>query len=310
MAASDRGEARIAYLFLTLMALCFGGTWVAGKLGVESIAPLSVAAIRFTLASLLLFGWLRLRGAGIGRLARADLPLVLAMGSTAVAGYNILFLYGLTLAPASDGAILVPGLAPVFTVALAAPLLGERLGLQGLVGMAVAFGGLLLVVAPSSEAGPQRLVGDVLFVAGALCWAVYSLIGPRATRRFGPAGATFWSTLCGATILIPLALLEGGWRRLPSAPPEALLGVLYLAVFGTVLAFVFFYEGVRRVGPSRATAFAFLVPVVGVLSSVLLLGEALGAGTFVGGALVLLGVWIVQRRPRTERAPLASATEA
>ena len=66
-------------------------------------------------------------------------------------------------------------------------------------------------------------------------------------------------------------------------------------MFGTVLAFVFFYEGVSRIGASRATAFALLVPIFGVLGSVLVLGESIGAGTVVGGVAILAGLWLVQK---------------
>jgi len=75
-------------------------------------------------------------------------------------------------------------------------------------------------------------------------------------------------------------------------------------VFGTVLAFVLFYEGVSRIGPSRATAFALLVPIFGVLGSVLVLGESIGAGTIVGGVAILGGLWLVQKpSPAREPAP-------
>ena len=89
-------ERRTAYLLLFAMAVCFGGTWPAGKLAVEDVTPFTVAATRFTLATLLLAVWAA-RGDGFVRPARRDLPLVLALGATAVAGYNALFLYGLEL---------------------------------------------------------------------------------------------------------------------------------------------------------------------------------------------------------------------
>ena len=92
-------ERRTAYLLLFAMAVCFGGTWPAGKLAVEAVTPFTVAATRFTLATLLLAVWAARRG-GFVRPTRRDLPLVLALGATAVAGYNALFLYGLELAPA------------------------------------------------------------------------------------------------------------------------------------------------------------------------------------------------------------------
>ena len=95
-------ERRTAYLLLLAMAVCFGGTWPAGKLAVEDVTPFTVAATRFTLATLLLAVWAAHRG-GVVRPGRRDIPLVLALGATAVAGYNALFLYGLELAPPRTG---------------------------------------------------------------------------------------------------------------------------------------------------------------------------------------------------------------
>jgi drug/metabolite transporter (DMT)-like permease len=223
------------------------------------------------------------------------LPLVLALGATAVAGYNALFLYGLELAPASDGAIIVPGLAPVFTVLIAWPVLGERIGPRGIAGLLLAFAGLVAVIGPTGGVDRDRLLGALLFVAGAACWGVYSVLGKSATARFGAVTATLYATTTGALLLLPFALAESGWSELADANGSAWASILYLAVFGTVLAFVLFYEGVSRIGASRATAFALLVPIFGVLGSVLILDESIGAGTFVGGVAILAGLWLVQQ---------------
>jgi drug/metabolite transporter (DMT)-like permease len=288
------GERRTAYLLLFAMAVCFGGTWPAGKLAVEDVSPFTVAATRFSIATLLLAIWAARRG-GMVRPGRRDLPLVLALGATAVAGYNALFLYGLELAPASDGAIIVPGLAPVFTVLIAWPVLGERIGARGLAGLLLAFGGLVAVIGPSGDVDRDRVLGALLFVAGAACWGVYSVLGKSATARFGAVTATLYATTTGTLLLLPLALAQSGWSQLGGADEAAWASIAYLAVFGTVLAFVLFYEGVSRIGASRAAAFALLVPIFGVLASVLILDESVGAGTIVGGLAILAGLRLVQQ---------------
>jgi drug/metabolite transporter (DMT)-like permease len=296
-------ERRSAYVLLFAMAVCFGGTWPAGKLAVDDVSPFTVAATRFTLATLLLAFWASRRG----RLVlprRRDLPLVLALGATAVAGYNALFLYGLELAPASWGAIIVPGLAPVFTVLIAWPVLGERIGARGVAGLLLAFAGLIAVIGPAGGVDGDGLLGAALFVAGAACWGVYSVLGKSATARFGAVTATLYATATGALLLLPFSIGESGWSELANADGSAWASILYLAVFGTVLAFVFFYEGVSRIGASQATAFALLIPIFGVLGSVLVLGESIGAGTLVGGIAILAGLWLVQKpAPAKEVAP-------
>jgi drug/metabolite transporter (DMT)-like permease len=286
---------RIAYLFLLAMAVCWGGTWPAGKLAVEDAPPLTVATARFLLATLLLALWAAFQSGALRRPSRADIPLLLAMGATAVAGYNVLFLFGLELAPASDGAIIVPGLAPVFTALIAWPLLGERIGRWGAAGLVLAFVGLVLVVDPSGSMDRDRALGVLLFVGGAVCWAVYSVIGRPATARFGPVAATLYAAATGTLMLVPFSFAGGGWGELAGADAAAWTSVLYLAVFGTVLGFVFFYEGISRIGASRAIAFALLVPIFGVLGSMLILGEELSATTFAGGVAIVLGLWLVQR---------------
>src|SRR5262245_4288265 len=296
-------ERRTAYLLLFAMAVCFGGTWPAGKRAVDDVSPFTVAATRFTIATALLAIWVARRG-GLVRPSRRDLPLVLPLGATAVAGYNALFLYGLELAPASDGAIIVPGLAPVFTVLIAWPVLGERIDRRGVAGFLLAFVGLVAVIGPSGGVDGDRLLGVLLFVAGAACWGVYSVLGKSATARFGAVRATFYATATGALLLLPFAVGASGGSELADADGSAWASILYLAVFGTVLAFVLFYEGISRIGASRATAFALLIPIFGVLGSVLVLGESIGVGTFVGGIAILAGLWLVQKpAPAREAAP-------
>jgi drug/metabolite transporter (DMT)-like permease len=300
---------RAAYLMLTGMALCFGGTWVAGAVAVDAAPAFTIAAVRFGVASILLYAWARLSGRTLSPLSRRDLPMIVGLGLTAVAGYNWLFLTGLTLAPASDGAIIVPGLAPVFTAVLAGALLHERLGVRGFVGLAVAAVGLYLVVSPSGATDQQRLLGDALFVAGAALWGVYSVLARIASRRFNAVSTTLYGTALGTLVLIPPAILEGGAERLAAAPPEALAGMAYLALFGTVAAFVLLNLGVARIGAARASAFALLVPVVGVLSSVALLNETLGPLTLIGGAVVIVGLWLIEHRG-TRVAPGAAQPQA
>lgn len=292
----DRASERTAYLMLTGMAVCFGGTWVAGAIAVDAAPAFTIAAVRFAVASVLLYAWAKLARRPLSPLRREDWPLVVGLGLTAVAGYNWLFLTGLTLAPASDGAIIVPGLAPIFTAILSGIVLRERLGMRGFIGLVVAAVGLYLVVTPAGATSQERLLGDALFIAGAACWGVYSVLARIASRRFSAVSTTLYGTALGTVVLIPPALLEGGVDSLSQAPPEALAGIAYLAVFGTVAAFVLLNMGVARIGAARASAFALLVPIVGVLSSVALLNEELGPLTVVGGAIVLIGLWLVEHR--------------
>ena len=107
---------------------------------------------------------------------------------------------------------------------------------------------------PSSGASAGRLAGDLMFIAGALTWAMYTLISRRATVRLHPAHATLLATLAGTFMLLPLAIVERGWEPLLGASTRGLLSIAYLGVIGTAVAFATFSEGVRRIGSGRAAA--------------------------------------------------------
>ena len=194
----------------------------------------------------------------------------------------------------------MPGLIPVATALLGWAVRGERPPGRAQLGLAVAFTGLVLVASPTGGVGSDRVLGDVLFVGAALSWSVYTLAGRHATARYGSVSANVYATAAGTVLLLPITFLGGGWSPLFHASAGALAGIAYLSVIGTVLGFVAFYEGVRLIGAARASSFALLVPIFGVLSSVLVLHEPLRVTLALGGAIVICGLWLAESGSRDE----------
>lgn len=292
-------------MLLILSAASFGLTWVAGPWATDEIPPLVVACVRFTIAAALLFAFCRWRGVPIP-MRRADLPLVIGVTATSVVVYNILFLYGVRLAAASHGSVIVPGFIPVITLVLARIVFDERIAWRRAAGAGLALGGLALVVGPAFAGGRDEMVGDLMFVAGAFTWAVYAILGRSATRRFHAAAITFLSAALGAVTFAVLTLIvePAGFAALGTASPRALAGVIYLGTFGTVLSFVFFYLGVERIGAARASAYAVLIPLFGVAATVSVLGESIEPVALLGAAFVVAGLVLMQARGHaTEPAP-------
>lgn len=287
--------------------VAFGGTWPAGKLAADHIAPATIATARFAGAAILLWAWAHVARRPVRRPQRSDLRLIAVLGFTVVFAYNLFFLYGLRHAPAADGSVLVPGLIPIVTTLLTWRVFGERPSRLAAVGLAVAFAGLVVVANPAGGVASGRLVGDALFVGASCSWAAYTIAGREAIARFGSVSATVYATAAGSLMLVPLSFFDGGWSGAAHAPLSAWGGVAYLSVAGTVLGFVLFYEGVRLIGAARASSFALLVPIFGVVSSVLVLREHLRPSLAVGGGIVLVGLWIAESaRSRAARAAAAA----
>jgi drug/metabolite transporter (DMT)-like permease len=297
-------DRRSAAARLLLVAALFGGTWPAGKVAVNHVPPLTVATARFVLASALLIALARAGRRGLPLPSRDDLPLVLLLGFTGIAAYQAFFLIGLERTPASDGSILVPGLIPVLTTLLAWRVFGQRPTRAVALGFAIAIVGLVIVVDPAGAVSSRRLIGDLILVGASVAWAIYTILGRIALRRLDAYAATTYASVAGALMLAPFSVT--GWGKLVHAGAGTWFAILYLAPLGTVLAFVLYYDGVRTLGAARAAAYTLLVPVFGVSSSILVLGEPLRAGLAVGGAIVLVGLWLVQR-PRPDQAPVTAA---
>ena len=143
-----------------------------------------------------------------------DLPILVGLGLTASAGYNILLLTGVQLAPASDVAMIGPAIGTVVSTALAAALLRERPQRLALVGLAVSIVGVLLVVAPAGAVDARRLAGDLIFIGCGTLWGSYLVISRLAARRFRPVDIALYGSLVATVILVPLSLPEAGPTQL------------------------------------------------------------------------------------------------
>ena len=281
--------------FLVLSAAAFGGAWVAAPWAVDEIPPYAVACLRFALAAVLLYAWCRVRRLPVVA-RRSDIPVVAGVAVTSILAYNLFFLNGVRLSPASHGAVIVPGFIPVMTLGLARVFLRERARPRQVAGALVALAGLALVIGPAFASGADVALGDALFVGGALAWSGYTIVARRATRRFNASVITFLAAASGAAtfLVLSLAFEPGGLATYGQASLQALAGVAYLGSFGTVVSFVFFYLGMQKLGAARAAAYSVLIPLFGVAATTALLGERLEPLALVGAAIVIGGLWLMQ----------------
>ncbi len=290
------------YARLTVTALFWGGTFVAARYAVREAPPFSVAAVRFAVASAVLF-LLVAREAGrkagprafpVPRTGEEWLGL-LSLGFFGVFLYNAVFFTALTWTTAANGSLIV-AVNPALTAALSAAWLKEKVRPLQAVGLLVSFVGVAFVVSKGSWETVRRMSfnrGDVLMLGAPLAWALYSIQGKRVLDRFpfSPLAATAYAALFGAMMLCPAAVAERlATGRAAGFSLVGWLAVLQLALLGTVLGFVWWYEGVKALGAGRAAVFVNLVPVFGVLLAALFLGERLAWAEAFGGGLVIGGV--------------------
>jgi drug/metabolite transporter (DMT)-like permease len=257
------------------------------------------AASRFAIACLLLLplAW-KLEG-GLPRLTARQAMTTFALGATGIFLYNLCFFAALSRMPAGRTALFV-ALSPVVT-ALALALFGERLGARKWAGIAIAFVGAAIIITRGDAMGALRDIsqslgaGELLMLGGVCAWAAYTIIGRHALKGLSPIAATTYASLWGLLLLSCGAVFELPALDAGTLTWEVIAAVAYLGAFGTVIAFIWYYEGVKAIGPSRTAVFNNLVPVFGVTFGALLLQEPVLASMVVGGMLVIAGVSLTNR---------------
>jgi drug/metabolite transporter (DMT)-like permease len=195
-------------------------------------------------------------------------------------------------------ASLIVACNPVFISLLSAFFFREGLHRGKLLGIVLCLAGATIVISRGDL--PSLFRGGVgwgeLFVLGCVAsWVAYSLIGKVIMKDFSPLAAVTYSCLIGGAALFVPACLEDLPGLAGSFGAVDWLGILYLGFFGTVLGFFWYYEGIRAIGPSRASVFINFVPVSGVFFGWLLLGETVNLSLILGAALVMAGVWLTNR---------------
>jgi len=286
------------YVKLVLTAMFWGGTFVAGRIVAREVPPFSTAFLRFAVASVFLLAltW-KLEGT-LPKLNRSQIVALAALGMTGIFTYNVLFFKGLKLIEASRASLIV-ATCPVFIAVFSALFMKERIGLIKGLGVIISVCGAGVVVSKGSlseifRGGLGR--GELYILCCVLCWVAYSLIGKAAMKSLSPLACVSYSAVFGTIALLVPAAFEGLLQNAWHASLVDWLCIFYLGVFGTVIGFVWYYQGVERLGPTKAGLFINFVPIFAILSALLILGEAVTLSLAVGAAMVISGAYLTNRR--------------
>jgi drug/metabolite transporter (DMT)-like permease len=285
------------YAGLVLTMFFWGSAFATSKMLVLEVPPEVGAALRFGLGSLLMMAILFRRSANPIP-ARADWGRMAVVALVGVTGFNTLFFLGLSLAPASDAGMIIPTMSPVFTAMVGMLFLGEGVRFGRIAGLTVSLAGAVLffwavIAHPAGQGG--RVWGDVALVGAAICWAAASVLSRPLSVRIGAMPTAAWTIFLGSLVLLLVSS-----PKLAAVPWGQLTGrfwivLAYVVVFPTVIAYFLWMEGIRAIGSGPTTSFMFLAPVFALLIAAALLGERPTALQVAGGALMLLGVGLVNR---------------
>jgi drug/metabolite transporter (DMT)-like permease len=289
------------YAKLVLMAVFWSGVFPAVNILLRSMGVFTSVFVRFALAAAILLALMAWRDGRLRRLSPREFVVVTALGLFGIAAYNSLFTWGLALVEASRAALIVPT-NPAFTALFAALFLRERFGPARAAGIALSLAGALWVLSRGDLRALAALefgLGEWILVLCIFMWSAFTLLGRLAMSTLTPMAFTAYVSALGSLPLVVPAWLEpGGLGDLGNVAAQGWAALAYLVVFGTLLPFLWYNEGVKALGAARAAQFINLVPPLAVAESILILGEPLDPSLLVGGVLVVAGLYLTNR-PRS-----------
>lgn len=287
-----------------VLAAIWGTTWLAIKLVVAEMPPVTAAGLRFGTAAVLLALYARRRGRHLGwsQIPPADRRLLLVLSLLMFSVPYALIFFGEQYIESALTSILF-SIAPAFTLVFDSWRSRRNLATgERLVGLSLAFSGILFIFVPRLAGPPAEMWGGlaVIGAAAASSWAM--VLAKHHGGHLDTLTSTTWQMGLGAAWLLLAALpLEWlGWAHdgrpaLTAASAQAWLALFYLAAFGSCITFVLFYGLLKQMAAVQLSSLAFITPAVAVFAGWLALGEVLGMEALLGAAVVLLGVALIHR---------------
>ena len=299
---------------MVLVVFSWGMAWAVGRILALGLPPMTGAWLRYVLTMVLFYLWFlgrALKGNEVNWLptGRQTWRTLTLIAITGVLGYQLFFMNGMRFTAAGDASLIIT-FNPVFTVLLAAPMLGQQITRKMFVGLFCGFIGVAVVTgwSPNTDIPfEDRILGDFMILLASLNWAMTTNNTKRMMeQRNGEQKATtleivVWYSLIGTVLLTPFAAWETWQHGIPEPTLTDWYAIIYLAAISTVLAYYWFAIGVEKLGATAAASYIFLMPVFGVLGGVILLNENIGWTLLLGFILIVIGVRVVQRESEALR---------
>tara|TARA_B110001452_G_scaffold267007_1_gene275392 strand:+ start:1691 stop:2593 length:903 start_codon:yes stop_codon:yes gene_type:complete len=286
---------------LLAVSIIWGVSWVAGRVAVQDFAPFTAGWVRYIIAVTCFLVFLKISKQWITP-NKDQWKIVIAIGFLSTFLYQAFFMYGMQWTAAGDASLMIT-FNPLFTAVLAIPFLGEKFdkNLSSGLFLSLCGVGVLAWYSPNVDIPVnERLLGDALIGLAALSWACTTILMKKAMsgdNALSPLHLTVWASTVGLMIQTPAVIWEYSQVGLPNdASLESWLWIAFLAIFSTVLSYVWFADGIKTIGAARSALYVYLVPIFGILSGWLLLDEKLGVSLVISFMLIVGGVYIAQSR--------------
>ena len=300
----------MVWLALAIVYVVWGSTYFAIALVVQTMPPLLTAGVRFLSAGLILAAVIALRDRDQLRVTRRQLGGASLVGLLLLAGANGLVNLGERTVPSGLAALIVASV-PLWVVVLR-QVAGERVGRDIILGVTVGLVGVAVLVVPGGISGQTDLVGLLMLLGAPLLWATGSFISPRLVMPRSVWASTAYQMIAAGLVLLAVGSALGETRAvdLSRFSTASLVGLAYLIVFGSLVAFSAYTWLLQNAPVSLVATYAYVNPVIAVFLGTLFLAEPVTPTMILGAALILAAVAFILQRLNSARVASRAAEAA
>jgi drug/metabolite transporter (DMT)-like permease len=289
----------VVYIEALFAVVIWGGTFIATKFALRDASPATIVWLRFGMGVLILGAAVMLRKQ-FALPKREEWAYFALLGFLGVAFHQWLQATGLITAQATTTAWIVATI-PIFTALLGWFFLKEKLGWMRVAGIVLAALGVLLIVSKGNlsafAAGKFGTPGDFLILISAINWAVFSVLSRRGLAAHPAARMMFYVMLLGWLFAcIWLFGFGPGWSEIPRITSVGWISILVLGIFGSGLAYIAWYDALQVLPASQLGVFIYIEPLVTMVVAAILLAEVVTIASIIGGAITILGVYLVNKK--------------
>ena len=272
----------------------WGMSFISAKVVLNTgVPPMTLAFLRFLCASLILFPILKIREPDT-RLDRGNLKTIVISSILGITAYFYFEVTGLNLTDASIASMIMATI-PIFTVILEIIYYKNDVSRVKVIGASLSVVGVVILIGFSfgTQNNPLAFLGNMLILGSCICWVGYIMASKSLKGHYSGLALTTFQTLFGTLFLLPLTLLE--YKKWVPITPLASVNIIYLGIFCSALCYFLYLYSLEKLGPLAVSTYINLIPIVGVLGGIIILGETISTLQIMGGSIILLGVLLVNR---------------
>jgi len=295
----------LVHVKLFSVAIIWGLGWPAGRVVATDILPFMASWLRYVIATVSFLLFLKVSNQWMIP-SRSEWSRIFLIGFFSTCVYQAFFMFGMQYTAAGDASLMIT-FNPLFTAILAVIFLNEKMHLNLVIGLLMGMTGvgILFYYSPNIDIPlADRVLGNILIAGAALSWACNTILMKRAMttpandakKPLNPLELTVWSSVAGLIMITPITAIEVATRGVVLPTGDGWIGIIFLALFSTVIAYVWFADGIVKIGASMSALYVYLVPPFGIIGGYLLLQEKLGLSLIFAFVLITGGVIIAQRK--------------